>query len=242
MREARRSTLREPFCMTSILVTGANRGIGYEFVRQYASEGARIFACCRTTGKAVALEKLAAESDGRVTIHALEVTSGPSIVSLTRELHDQPLDILINNAGIKGDLHSFSPASNDMWEEVFRVNTIAPFRMAQALRPNLDLGQRKLVISISSGRGSHLRHRGDGIAYCSAKSALNSAMFGLSVQWKNDGYTIVMIAPGPVQTDMNPDARLTPEFSIGSMRKVIAGLTTKDNGRYLDYENKDVLW
>jgi NAD(P)-dependent dehydrogenase (short-subunit alcohol dehydrogenase family) len=228
--------------MTSILVTGANRGIGFEFVRQYAEEGARIFATCRSPTKAAALNALAAASEGRVTVHELEVTSGPSIVTLARALHDEPIDILINNAGLKGDLHSFSPASNEMWEDVFRTNTIAPFRMAQAFRPNLDRGARKIVLSISSGRGSHLRHRGDGIAYCSAKAALNSAMYGLSVQWKDDGYIIVMIAPGPVRTDMNPDARLSAEFSIGAMRKVIAGLSTKDNGRYLDYENRDVLW
>jgi NAD(P)-dependent dehydrogenase (short-subunit alcohol dehydrogenase family) len=228
--------------MTSILITGANRGIGFEFVRQYATEEARIFATCREPEKAKKLNEIAAASSGRVTVHKLDVTSGPDLALLARELHDEPIDILINNAGLKGDLHSFSPASNEMWEEVFRTNTIAPFRVTRALRPNLDKGTRKLVLSISSGRGSHLRHRGDGIAYCSAKAALNSAMYGLSVQWKADGYTIVMIAPGPVQTDMNPDARLTAEFSIGAMRKVIAGLTTADNGRYLDYENRDVLW
>jgi NAD(P)-dependent dehydrogenase (short-subunit alcohol dehydrogenase family) len=228
--------------MTSLLITGANRGIGFEFMRQYAAEGARIFAACRSPAKARALNDIAASSSGGVTVHELDVTSGPDIVALARALHDEPVDILINNAGLKGDLHSFSPASNEMWEEVFRTNTIAPFRMAQAFKPNLDKGERKLIVNISSGRGSHLRHRGDGIAYCSAKAALNNAMYGLSVQWKDDGFIIVMIAPGPVRTDMNPDARLSAEFSIGAMKNVLAGLTRADNGRYLDYENKDVLW
>ena len=228
--------------MTSLLITGANRGIGYEFVRQYSADGARIFAACRAPEKADALRKIAAASEGRVSIHPLDVTSGPDIVALARALHGEPIDILINNAGLKGDLHSFSPASNEMWEEVFRTNTIAPFRIAQAFRPNLEKGARRLIVSISSGRGSHLRHRGDGIAYCAAKAALNNAMYGLSVQWKDDGFIIVMIAPGPVRTDMNPDARLSAEFSIGAMRNVLAGLSAKDNGRYLDYENKDVLW
>ena len=123
-----------------------------------------------------------------------------------------------------------------------RTNVIAPFRMAENFRPHLERGTRRIILNISSGRGSHLRHRGDGIAYCASKAALNSSMYGLSVAWKNDNFIVVMIAPGPVQTDMNPEARLTPEFSIGAMRKVIANLTTADNGRYLDYENKDVLW
>jgi NAD(P)-dependent dehydrogenase (short-subunit alcohol dehydrogenase family) len=227
--------------MTSILVTGANRGIGFEFVRQYAPEGARIFACCRQPDKADALKKIAAAWDGRVTLHELDVTNDSAIAALARDLQNEPLDILINNSGIKGDLHSFESADSAVFAQVLRTNTIAPVRMAEAFRPHLLRG-KKIIVNISSGRGSHTRHRGDGIAYCASKAALNSAMYGLSVLWKNDGFAIVMIAPGPVQTDMNPDARLTPEFSIGAMRKVIAGLTPADNGRYLDYENRDVLW
>ncbi len=228
--------------MTSVLVTGANRGIGYEFVRQYAAEGARIFAACRNPAKADALKALAAPSGGKITLHSLEVTDDASIAALARELSGEAIDILINNAGIKGDLHVFEPANSALWEKVMRTNVIAPFRMAENFRPHLERGTRRIILNISSGRGSHLRHRGDGIAYCASKAALNSSMYGLSVAWKNDNFIVVMIAPGPVQTDMNPEARLTPEFSIGAMRKVIANLTTADNGRYLDYENKDVLW
>ena len=228
--------------MNAILVTGANRGIGLEFVRQHAEEGARVFACCRNPDAADALKAIAAKAGGRVTLHPLDVTSESSIADLARALDGQPIDILINNAGIKGDLHSTTPADTELWDQVLRTNAIAPFRIAWTLRPNLELGARRMIVNISSGRGSHARHRGDGIAYCSAKAALNSSMYGLSVQWRGDGFVIVMMAPGPVRTDMNPDARLSVEFSIGSMRKVIAGLTAADNGRYLDYEGKDVLW
>ena len=227
--------------MTSILITGANRGIGYEFVRQYAAEGARIFACCRKPEKAEALNALAAGSDGRITTHELDVTNDSAIAALARDLQNESLDLLINNSGIKGDLHSFESADSETFARVLSTNSIAPVRMAEAFRPHLMRG-KKIIVNVSSGRGSHTRHRGDGIAYCASKAALNSAMYGLSVLWKKDGFIIVMIAPGPVQTDMNPDARLTPEFSIGAMRKVIAGLTPADNGRYLDYENRDVLW
>ena len=227
--------------MASVLVTGANRGIGLEFVRQYAAEGARVFATCRAPESAGTLQEIAAGSAGRVTVHELDVISEDQIARLAGELGGAPLDILVNNAGIGGDLHVYEPAGAETWEEVLRVNTIAPFRIAWALRPNLEKGA-KTIVNISSGRGSHERHRGDGIAYCSSKAALNSAMYGLSVLWRDAGFVIVMLAPGVVITDMNPRGRLTPEFSVGKMRELIAGLTAADSGRYMSYEGKDILW
>jgi len=227
--------------MTSVLITGANRGIGLEFARQYADEGARVFAACRTPEKAEALQAVAETSDGRVSIHKLDVTSEGDIATLADALGAAPLDILVNNAGIGGDLHIYEPAGAALWEEVLRVNTIAPFRIAWALRANLEKGA-KTIVNISSGRGSHERHRGDGIAYCSSKAALNSSMYGLSVLWREASFTIVMLAPGVVITDMNPGGRLTPEFSVGKMRELIARLSPEDSGRYMSYEGKDILW
>jgi len=227
--------------MTSVLITGANRGIGLEFARQYADEGARVFAACRTPEKAEALQAVAETSDGRVSIHKLDVTSEGDIAALAGALGAAPLDILVNNAGIGGDLHIYEPAGAALWEEVLRVNTIAPFRIAWALRANLEKGA-KTIVNISSGRGSHERHRGDGIAYCSSKAALNSSMYGLSVLWREASFTIVMLAPGVVITDMNPGGRLTPEFSVGKMRELIARLSPEDSGRYMSYEGKDILW
>ena len=211
-------------------------------MRQYASEGARIFVACRNPAKADALRALADASGGKVTLHPLEVTDDASINTLARELTGETIDILINNAGIKGDLHVLEPAGTELWDKVMRTNVIAPFRSAEAFRPHLEKGTRRIILNISSGRGSHLRHRGDGIAYCASKAALNSAMYGLSVRLKQENFIIVMIAPGAVQTDMNPNAKLTATFSIGAMRKIIAGLAPADNGRYLDYKNRDVLW
>jgi NAD(P)-dependent dehydrogenase (short-subunit alcohol dehydrogenase family) len=227
--------------MTDVLVTGANRGIGLEFVRQYKAQGARVYACCRTPEKADDLNRIAQSSKGKVTLHRLDVTSEDDIKGLVNVLDGAPLDILINNAGISGDLHMFEPAEPKKWEEVLRVNTIAPFRIAWSLRSNLEKGTRK-IINISSGRGSHSRHRGDGIAYCSSKAALNSSMFGLSVLWKELNFIIVMFAPGVVITDLNPGGRLTPEFSVGHMCELISGFTLADSGRYLNYEGKEVLW
>jgi NAD(P)-dependent dehydrogenase (short-subunit alcohol dehydrogenase family) len=227
--------------MTTVLVTGANKGIGFEFARQYAGDGARVYATCRSPDSAEALNALARESAGRVTVHRLDVTNEADIADIAALLGDDPLDMLVNNAGIGADLHLYEPASNALWEEVIRTNSIAPVRIAWTLKKNLARGAKQ-IINISSGRGSHARHRGDGLAYCSSKAALNSAMYGLSVLWKNEGFTIVMLAPGVVITDLNPGGRLTPEFSVGEMRKVIGALTAADTGRYLSYEGKDILW
>jgi NAD(P)-dependent dehydrogenase (short-subunit alcohol dehydrogenase family) len=231
--------------MRSVLVTGSNRGIGFEFVRQYAADAdTRVFATCREPGRADKLQKLAKESDGRLSIHALDVGSETSVAALAKEFKDQPLDILINNAGIAGDLRDEDnpPMDYEMWAEVFRINTMAPFRMARAFKANLERSREKKLIAISSGRGSHTRHRGNGYAYCASKAALNNAMFGLSIEWKPDNIIVALLAPGPVRTDMNLEGRLTPEYSIGGLRKVIAGLTMADTGRYIDYEAKDVTW
>ncbi len=227
--------------MTAVLVTGANRGIGLEFVRQYAAQNARVYACCRTPEKAQELDTIVESSEGNVTLHKLDVTSEKDISALVNTLDGAPLDILTNNAGIGGDLHIFEPSEPELWEEILRVNAIAPFRIAWNLRDNLEKGARK-IINISSGRGSHTRHRGDGIAYCSSKAALNSAMYGLSVLWKESDFIIVMFAPGVVITDLNPDGRLTAEFSVGHMRALIDSFTPADSGRYLSYEGKEILW
>jgi NAD(P)-dependent dehydrogenase (short-subunit alcohol dehydrogenase family) len=227
--------------MTNVLVTGSNKGIGFEFVRQYAAEGARVYATCRNPAKADALNVLAATANGGISVHKLDVTDEDDITAIAIMLGDAPLDILVNNAGIGADLHNYEPANAPLWEEVLRVNTIAPFRIAWTLKPNLEKGEKK-IINISSGRGSHGRHRGDGIAYCSSKAALNNAMFGLSVLWKEAGFIVVMLAPGVVITDLNPGGRLTPEFSVGCMRNLIAGLSAADSGRYLSFEGADILW
>ena len=230
--------------MQTVLITGANRGIGLEFARQYVRDGARVFACCRNPQQATALQQLAGEAEGRLNIPKLDVRSQESVDQLSSDLAREPLDILINNAGIAGDLRDEDnpPMDYAMWAEVFLVNTMAPFRMARAFKPHLERGRERKLITISSGRGSHLRHRGNGYAYCSSKAAVNNVMYGLSLEWKDDNIIVVLLAPGPVRTDMNLDGRLTPEYSVGNLRRVVAGLTLADSGRYIDYEAQDVLW
>ena len=228
--------------MEAVLVTGANRGIGLEFVRQYARDGARVFACCRAPAAAEELKRIAARADAAVSVHALDIAARDSIEALKADLRGAPIDILVNNAGAGGDLHQFDPPDDEAWLEMFRANALGAYRVARALKANLKKGKERKIVCMSSGRASHARHKGDGLAYCATKAALNSIMYGLSVQWKDEGFIVAMFAPGRVKTDLNPDGSLTPEFAIGAMRKAIAGLTPPDTGRYLDNQGRDVPW
>ena len=145
------------------------------------------------------MREIAAKSHGKVSLHALDVTNDAAIAALAHALASEPIDILINNAGIKGDLHSMEPAGSEAWEAVLRTNTIAPFRMAWTFRPHLERGARRLIVNISSGRGSHTRHRGDGIAYCASKAAVDNLTRSLA-RALAPRIRVVSVSPGVVDT------------------------------------------
>jgi NAD(P)-dependent dehydrogenase (short-subunit alcohol dehydrogenase family) len=209
-------------------------------VRQYAKEGARVLASCRTPDDARELQKLAA-SDGRIVVHRLDVADGKSIATLARELRHEPIDVLINNAGILGA--PSGPVDYSFWEESFRVNTIGPFRMAQALRENLERGDARKIVTITSGMGSTSSNSGGYYAYRSSKAAVNNAMHGLAADWSRDRFIIVVVSPGWVATDMGGrGAPLSPAQSVADMRRLIAGLKRSDNGRFLDHRGHELPW
>ncbi|MEQ1866280.1 MAG: SDR family oxidoreductase [Micropepsaceae bacterium] len=230
--------------MTTVLITGANRGLGLEFVRQYATDGARVLACARVPAGAKALLDLAAASAGKITVHPLDVSSDASVAHLKEELGDLPIDILINNAGVYGGDHQqASDLDLSAWMRTLNVNTLGPVRVFQALRPNLMKGHDKKAIAITSGMGSTARHDGGALIYRSSKAALNNVMRGLSLALKGDGLTLVLMHPGWVKTDMGgANAALTPEQSISALRKVIAGLKPSGSGVFLNYDGSELPW
>jgi NAD(P)-dependent dehydrogenase (short-subunit alcohol dehydrogenase family) len=131
--------------MTTILVTGANRGIGLEFVQQYAVEGANIIACCREPAKATALKAI----KGKVRVMALDVADPKSVEVLVCDLKGEPIDILINNAGVGGPRETPRGIIDmDGWLKIFAVNSIAPVMVAVALRDNLKAGHDKKLVTI----------------------------------------------------------------------------------------------
>jgi NAD(P)-dependent dehydrogenase (short-subunit alcohol dehydrogenase family) len=231
--------------MPSVLVTGANRGLGLEFARQYAADGWQVFAACRSPDDARELQGLAALSDGRIRVLKMDVTDTASVKAAAAELSGQPIDLLLNNAGVGGPpdqrIGSFNYAA---WARVLEANTLGPMRVVEAFLENVARSERKLIVTITSGMGSIGDNTSGGsYAYRSSKAAVNMVMKSLAIDLAPRGITCVVLSPGWVRTDMGgPYGRLSPEQSIGAMRSVIATLGPKDSGRFLNYNGNDYSW
>jgi len=237
--------------MATVLVTGANRGIGLELVRQYAANGWSVIATAREPEKAVELNKIAAEHKSRVEIIALDVTSEDAVEDLAEQLNGRAIDILVNNAatyprqGVRvGEL------DYDAWGDTLETNLLGVMRVTEALLENVAKSERKQIVAISSGMGS-LQAVADGSVatmgvayqYRTSKAALNMAMLVLSKELAPRGISVVMISPGWVKTDMGgPNAALTPEVSVMGIRKVLASPPAEISGRFLSYDGSVWAW
>ena len=230
--------------MPTLLITGANRGLGLEFVKQYAAAGWQVLACCRAPGDAAALQDLAASQE-RITLHALDVADFNAIDALAKRLSDTKLDLLLNNAGVYRDrFSSFGQTDYAAWMDVFRVNSMAPLKMAEAFIGNLDLGEGKTIATVSSKMGSlDDNTSGSCYLYRSSKTAVNMVMKSLAIDLAGRGIKVVVLHPGWVQTDMGgPNALITAEVSVTGMRGVLTRLTAADSGRFISYDGKEVPW
>jgi NAD(P)-dependent dehydrogenase (short-subunit alcohol dehydrogenase family) len=224
----------------TVLITGAARGLGLEFARQYAADGWHVIAYCRAPDKAPELRKLGKQ----VEVHALDVTSADSIQHMAKSLAGRPIDVLINNAGLHGDRTPFGATDVALWKKIFEVNTIAPVQVLAALLENVAASHHKKVANISSKVGSI----GDGpsggsYAYRSSKTALNMAMVNAAHELKGRGITILLIHPGWVQTDMGgPSAPVGIEQSVAGVRRVVDKATQAESGHFYDYTGKQLPW
>lgn len=224
--------------MPTVLITGAGRGLGLEFARQYAADGWHVIACVRNPDKAEALKKI----KGEVTVERLDVVDESHIKALAARLKGQSIDLLINNAGIYGPRGGHNDTKS--WLEVFNVNAIAPYHLAEALAPLVAKSKHKTIVNITSQMGSVAStSSADSTIYRSSKAALNMVMKGLSHGLKDQGITVVLFHPGWVKTDMGGSgAPLEAPDSIGAMRKVIARLTAADSGKFFNYDGKPLPW
>lgn len=230
--------------MPTALITGASRGLGLEFVRQYADAGWRVHACCRNPEAAAALGALAGASKGAVQVHALDVADFAQIERLGAALGGEAIDLLLNNAGVYARDADLGRLEYGAWERSFRVNTMAPVRMAEAFVEHVARSQRRLIVSITSLMGS-IGDNGSGgsYAYRSSKAALNMANKSLSIDLRDRGITAVVLHPGWVKTDMGgPGAPIEALESVTGMRKVIERLTPDDSGKFFDYEGEELPW
>ena len=221
--------------MSTILVTGAGRGLGSELARQYAADGWRVIGTVRS-----AQAKLPA----RVERQVADVTDRRQIAALAKGLRGVALDVLFCNAGISGKrgmaLGSFDYES---WEEVLRVNLLGAAAVTEALLPNLLAGDRKVVAMMSSRLGSIAEASGMTLPYATSKAALNMLVKGLAAQLAAKGVIVVALSPGWVRTDMGgASAPLAPETSVGGLRQVIAGLKQRDSGKFLSHDGSPIPW
>lgn len=227
--------------MSQILVTGANRGLGLEFVRQFLNRGDHVIATCRNPDTADQLHDL--QNLGPVEIYQLDVGNPDQVNTLQKQLAHLPIDILINNAGIwRGS--QLDHISIDEWMESFRINSIAPIHMIQTFLPNLEAGKDKKVISITSKMGSiDDNTSGGSYIYRSSKTALNSAMQSMRHDLTPQGIATCTLHPGWVRTDMGgPGGWIDVQESVSGMIKVIDQLSLKKTGQYIDYAGKIIPW
>jgi NAD(P)-dependent dehydrogenase (short-subunit alcohol dehydrogenase family) len=238
-------TRKEDNIMATILITGASRGLGLEFCRQYAGAGWKVLACCRDPDGASALRELSARHPA-VSVHRLDLERFGHIDALARELAGEPIDILLNNAGIYGDSgrNRLGAMDYELWAKVLRINTLAPVKMSEALLPQIQRGSRRLIVAVTSLMGSMADNTSGGaIMYRSAKAALNAAMKSLSIDLRSQGIGVLLLHPGWVRTDMGgPNAPTPPEESVAGMRRVIEAFTPGDSGRFLNFRGEELPW
>jgi NAD(P)-dependent dehydrogenase (short-subunit alcohol dehydrogenase family) len=231
--------------MKTILITGANRGLGLEFCRQYAADGWQVIACSRNPIEAVALQTLA-EQYTNIRLGIVDVGDFASIDRLAEKLADVRIDVLLNNAGVYTDnkTNGFGQLDYSSWLQSFVINTQAPVKMTEAFLPHLQRGELKLVVNVSSLMGSISDNTSGGsIFYRSSKAALNAAMKSLAIELKPQAIGVLTLHPGWVKTDMGgPYALIEAEESIAGMRKVISGFTLEQSGAFIKYDGQLMPW
>jgi NAD(P)-dependent dehydrogenase (short-subunit alcohol dehydrogenase family) len=227
--------------MPTVLITGAGRGIGLEFARQYAADGWTVLATVRDAAKGAAL----AAFGKQVVVYLLDVTDRAAIAKLARELRDRPIDVLICNAGVYGDRAKQELGAVDWaeWEVVLKTNVMAPLALAESFADHVARGERKLIVMMTSQMASTEEGSGGAYIYRSSKAALNNVAKNLSEDLASRGVTVIAIDPGWVKTDMGgSSAPLTPEYSVRNMRKIFAKAGRRQTGHYLRYDGASHPW
>ena len=240
--------------MPTVLSTGASRGLGLEFVRQYADEGWRVFAGVRNAARATELQQLAAQTTGRVTIHALDVEDHASIDALAKELSSESIDVLVNSAGTMGAgnfaregraFGKFGTSDFADWERVHRINVLGPMKMAEAFVGHVARSSQKKIVTLTSILGSIGKNSiGSLYAYRASKAAVNAVMRSMAIDLAaTHGIAATAIHPGWVRTDMGgPRADIDAVTSVSGMRRVIDELTTETAGRVWMYDGSKLPW
>ena len=227
----------------TVLITGANRGLGLEFSKQYAEAGWRVIACCRWPDEAKELQALAERSGDLLEIHQLDVADFEEIDALALILQGRAIDLLINNAGVYPQ-SDFGNVNYEAWAEAFHINSMAPMKMAEAFVGHVAASDQKKIVTVSSKMGSiDDNTSGGSYIYRSTKTAANMVMKSLAIDLKPKGIASTILHPGWVRTDMGgPNGLIDAPESVAGMRRVIEALTLENGGRFVAYDGKEIPW
>ncbi|MCM5506584.1 MULTISPECIES: SDR family oxidoreductase [Vibrio] len=226
--------------MKTVLITGANRGIGLSLVKNYLAQGWQVHATYRSEKSSQDLLEL--EGDN-LTCHPLDVTDYQGLSEFANAL--PALDVLINNAGYYGPKgYGFGNTDIDEWRKVLEINTIAPLKLVEALFPNLQKGQLKKIACLSSKVGSMTENTsGGGYIYRSSKAALNSVVKSLSNDLSSQDFTVLALHPGWVQTEMGgPNALIDTQTSAAGLVEVIESADISRSGEFINYDGTALPW
>jgi len=228
--------------MPIVLISGANRGIGLEFARQYAADGWQVIATSRNPDAAGALHNIPG-----VEVRHLDSGDPASIDGFARFMAGRPVDLLINNAGIMGpDFPHQSKDGIDVagWTRTMQVNVLGPLLLTLALRDNIARGDQRKVVTLSSQLGSIAENQSGGMyAYRVSKAGINMGNRSLAVDLRDQGFICVVLHPGWVQTDMGgQNAPLDVVTSVSGLRRVIDGLTLEQSGRFFAHDGREIPW
>ena len=256
--------LVQPVMADTVLITGANSGIGLELARQYAAKGWDVIATHRRSTPPESIAELMAEFDN-VREERMDVTDLEQVRALAAKLQGTPIDLLINNAGVYNDrgecnddecpgdwtTQSFGQLRYGLFDLIMAVNVRGPLMVSEAFADHVKASKRKLIVSISSTNGSLTDPYGAGgggaIFYRSSKAALNRSMQLVAESLKDDGVTVVLMHPGAVLTERQAylrgyDGMIEMPYSVENMIKTIDTFTIENTGQFIQYDGETVPW
>lgn len=233
----------------AVLVTGANRGIGLEFARQYAARGWHVIGTARDPDAAAELQALAKEHPGKVHVEKLDVRDYAAVDALAAKYAGRPIDVLIHNAGVSGGSQAqmLGKMQFDVFEDVLKTNVVAPLKISEAFLKHVEASREKKIVTVSSSEGSIAGATQPRLYfYRSSKAAVNMVMKNLALQVKSKGISVAMVNPGMTDTDfmkgLPKNLLRPPSDAVRDMMRNIDGLSVANTGSFWEYDGKTIAW
>ncbi len=233
----------------AVLVTGANRGIGLEFVRQYAARGWHVIGTARDPDAAADLQALAKQYPGKVHVEKLDVRDYAAVDALAAKYAGRPIDVLIHNAGVSGGSQTqmLGRMQFDVFEDVLKTNVVAPLKISEAFLKHVEASREKKIVTVSSSEGSIAGATQPRLYfYRSSKAAVNMVMKNLALQVKPKGISVAMVNPGMTDTDfmkgLPKNLLRPPADAVRDMMRNIDGLSVANTGSFWEYDGKEIAW